>query len=397
MQLKFAKPTATVTIVTLLFTLQATAQSFDAGSDGSFGAINVTDGVVALDVPADGIFNCTTINVAQGATLTFNRNANNTSVHLLATGNIDIDGNVDVSGGQGNSTSGGRGGPGGFDGGVPGFNTFAPGAGHGPGAGLGGINTSDGVGSGSYGSRTQSNTDDNDGQTYGSPLLMPLLGGSGGGGIEGSPGGGGGGGGGAVLLASNIQVEINGTISARGGPNFTSGWWYNGGSGGAVRIVAPMVKGTGAIDVRASNTSGGTNLAGHGRIRIDTIDKSGLPTLTFAPFPLTSIGTFMRVFPPNDPKLDILEAAGQNIPEGTNGEVSIELPFNAPTSQTVVVQATGFDGTVPIRVVLTPETGAPAAYDTDIAALNGNPAQTTVNVEMPVNTRVQIHAWTREP
>lgn len=75
----------------------AQGQVFDFGSDGTFGAIDITVDTT-LDMPPDGIFNATTINVASGATLKFNRNALNTPVYLLATGDITIDGTIDVSG-----------------------------------------------------------------------------------------------------------------------------------------------------------------------------------------------------------------------------------------------------------------------------------------------------------
>ena len=41
--------------------------NFDSGSDGSFGPINIASGTVTLDVPPNGIFNATTINVARSA------------------------------------------------------------------------------------------------------------------------------------------------------------------------------------------------------------------------------------------------------------------------------------------------------------------------------------------
>jgi len=50
----------------------ARAQTFDSGSDGSFGAIVVLSGsTFILNLPPDGIFNATTITVASGGTLIF--------------------------------------------------------------------------------------------------------------------------------------------------------------------------------------------------------------------------------------------------------------------------------------------------------------------------------------
>src|SRR2546428_5780226 len=99
--------------------------------------MNITN-ATTLDLPADGIFRCTTINVASGVTLRFNRNALNTPVYLLATNDVTINGTIDVSGADYNSTTPGASGPGGFDGGLPGEGdgiSAVPGEGYGPGGG----------------------------------------------------------------------------------------------------------------------------------------------------------------------------------------------------------------------------------------------------------------------
>ena len=92
---------------------------------------------------------------------------------------------------------------------------------------------------------------------------------------------------------------------------------------------------------------------------------------------------------------DILEAAGTTIPEGTGGPVSVQLPFNSDTNRTVIVQARNFNASVPIRVSLIPESGDPITYDAQIDNAAANPAQTTVNVGFPLNTRVNVQVWTR--
>src|SRR5687767_12509190 len=55
------------------------AQGFTSGSDGSYGPMNITSNTV-LQLPPDGIFRCTTINVGAGFTLRFLRNPLNTPV-----------------------------------------------------------------------------------------------------------------------------------------------------------------------------------------------------------------------------------------------------------------------------------------------------------------------------
>src|SRR2546430_13778595 len=88
--------------------LCAQSQPFDSGSDGSYGPLDITANTT-LDLPPDGILKCTTITIASGATLKFNRNALNTPVYLLATGNVTLDGTIDVSGGSPTRTTAGQG------------------------------------------------------------------------------------------------------------------------------------------------------------------------------------------------------------------------------------------------------------------------------------------------
>jgi hypothetical protein len=391
---------------------QVFAQGFSSGSDGSYGPMNITNDTT-LQLPTDGIFRCTTIDVAAGVTLRFIRNPFNTPVYLLATSNVTINGTIDVSGsGSPGNFAGGPGGPGGFDGGSGGFTTVSEtlpgGAGLGPGGGKSGdvsISSDTAAGGGAYSTRPSLFLDARDGETYGSLLLIPLIGGSGGGGIDGNKDAGGGGGGGAILIASSTIIRINSTgriVSSGGSYSVNT---LNGGSGGAVRLVARGVYGTGTIDVSGSgyyNGAFGSLYSGAGRIRVDSIlrfeptnaaqDNIGF---TFVPSAVASVGSAMVVFPTNTPRLDILQAAGRVIPEGTNGPVFVELPFGSNTNQTVVVQARNFNTNVLIRLVLTPQSGDPLSYDSQIDNQSVNPAQVTVPVGIPINTIVTVNAWTR--
>ncbi|HMO66292.1 MAG TPA: hypothetical protein PKE47_13895 [Verrucomicrobiota bacterium] len=221
---------------------------------------------------------------------------------------------------------------------------------------------------------------------YGSALLIPVLGGSGGGGV---PAWGGGGGGGAILIASGTRIQLTGQILARGG-NY-SGLAFNSGSGGAIRLVSPVVAGTGMLDARgAAGSFGGL---GNGRIRVDTLDRSQL-TLNYQPTDTTALGSLLLVNPVPLPRLDLVEVAGSAVPVGS-GPVQVLLPFGAPAAQSVKVRAQDFGGSVPVRLVLTPESGGSLTYDFDINNAAANPAEATVNVEVPVNTRTSIAVWTR--
>ena len=368
----------------------AFAQSFTSGSTGADGALNVTSNTT-LALPANGIFNFTTVTISQSYTLTFTKNLLNTPVYILALGDVVINGTINVSGsgGSGSPPVGGSGGPGGFDGGLPGADpsSIPPGAGYGPGAALGGFNSTaaGGAGAAGYASVGASGASTNNGAAYGSPLLIPMIGGSGGGGTTGSPGVGGGGGGGAIMIASSTKIVVTGYITATSSGNSSA---YNGGSGGAIRLVAPAVSGSGQLNVNGNNGSGS------GRIRIDALDRSSLNFNVFPPA-AASIGAAMFLFPNPIPRLDIISAAGQNIPVGNPNPVTVVLPFGSPTNSSITVQAKDFTGILPIKVVLTPENGVPSSFLSQIDMSTGNPAQATVNVSFPVNVRTVVNAWTR--
>jgi hypothetical protein len=370
------------------------------------GALRVT-GNTTLNVPPDGVFHYTTINI-DDAVVTLHRNTLNTPVYLLAQGEVRISGWLVLSG-RSALQSGlpyGLGGPGGFDGGMAGTGGATPtpggnGKGRGGGSlGVGGTLAAGNMatnGSGSYGSRYLHPSFPNvrSGAMYGSPLLIPLVGGSGGGAVDGRADGGGGGGGGAILIASNSKISFgpNGRIYADGGEGVHA---FTGGSGGAIRLVAPLVVGPGRL-----NVDGGTN-GGAGRIRIDSIHRvnpengNERPQFAFSPnADVATMGSNMIVLTPVLPRLDILQAAGQAIAEGSTNSVLVTLPPGTSPKQTVVVQARNFGRTVPVRVVLTPDTGDAISYDAQIDNTSANPASTVVNVSFPTNVRVDINAWTR--
>jgi len=383
------------TIALLLATMflpGARSQGFRSGSNGSAGALNVTGGITNIALPPDGILNYTTITIPKDATVRFIKNANNTPVYLLTTGDVSVVGIIQLDGDSGDDRKGGESGPGGYNGGNPGHTKVSspPGAGYGPGAGQGGANNSElsGAGAASYATKGGLSSSTNKGAIYGSALLVPLVGGSGGGGFEGTPiGSGGGGGGGAILIASNSRIDVSGTITAKAGGS--GGNAYNGGSGGAIRLVAPVVRGNGSLSVL------GNGGGGDGRIRIDTLDRTGIAfSQVWAPVGVTSIGSMMMVFPTPLPQLAIIEVAGTAIPVGS-GPVFVQLPFGSSPNREVKIQARDFNDTVPITVVLTPDNGKPISYRAEIDNRSSNPGTATVNVTIPVNVQTSIDAWTR--
>jgi hypothetical protein len=360
----------------------AFAQGFNAGSDGSLGDV-VIDANTTLDLPPDGKLQYKSLTVSAGVRLNFRRNARNTPAFILSQGDVIVNGTIDANGSQAGSNNGGASGPGGFDGGKPGFGAeVPPGNGYGPGGGIAGdqgCDVNNSAGGGSYGTRGA-----HGGSTYGSVLLIPLIGGSGGGGATGQPGSGGGGGGGAILISANTRVVVNGRIEARGGANINC---FHGGSGGAIRLVSFKVEGTGTIDV----SPGGSG--GFGRIRVDTIDHGNL-NFTFLNSGVTTVGGNLLSFPPTIPTLATIEAAGNSVAQG-GGPVTFTLPFGSSPDRTVKIQARDFGRLVPIRITLTPDSGSPITVDSEIDNTSLNPATVEVPITIPVNTLVTLHAWTR--
>jgi len=136
------------------------------------------------------------------------------------------------------------------------------------------------------------------------------------------------------------------------------------------------------------NPPGNWIFAGHGRTRVDTLDRRAL-----AISGVDAVGGLMQVFTPQ--KLSIVSAAGTVIAEGAAGPVNVILPFGSSPNQTVTLRARDFGGQVPVRVVLTPDNGTPLTYDATINNTTTNPAETVVNVVMPINRLVRVSAWTR--
>jgi hypothetical protein len=186
------------------------------------------------------------------------------------------------------------------------------------------------------------------------------------------------------LSIPNTAIIINGNILANGGA--WGGAAFNGGSGGAVRLVAPAVSGTGFVQVNGGGAGGGP-----GRIRVDTIDRRDL-RLNFGSAAQTTLGASLFMDPDPLPRLDIVRVASQDIPVGS-GPVTVQLPFDSDPNITVRVRAQDFGAVVPIQVVLTPDSGPKSVVNAELNNTTTNPATLDVPVTVPVNTVVTIHVW----
>ncbi len=370
----------------LLGALSALAQSaaipFNSGSTGALGDLLVTNAVV-IPLPPDGTLHYGRVEIAAGGAVTFVKNALNTPVTLLAQGEVIIAGDILVDGTGPNGGDPGRGGPGGFDGGRGASNIQPAGPGKGPGGAKAGWNYD--AGSGAYVDRGDiaNERGSTAGQPYGDPLLLPIIGGSGGGGrVDCFCGGGGGGG--AILIASNVRISlpvVDHGVFARGGSSY-----YNAGSGGAIRLVAPVVEGVGVV-----NAAGG-NHGASGRIRVDSPDTSKA-TLGYAG--AWSIGSLMLTKLPAEPKLNLLKIGDRDIPQDAAGTVTVVFPNGTPAERVVQVQAKDFGAVVPIRVALTPDYGDRVIVDAELDNTAAGVATASIPVTFPLNVTVAVNVWTR--
>lgn len=403
------------------------AQAFVSGSTGADGAFAPTVNTEVV-LPPSGILNYTTVNIPTGVTVTFKKNATNTPVVMLASGNVTITGNIYLMGGNATAVGAagdgvlgddgipGVGGPGGYDGGRGGGGTLtasvssAGGAGKGPGGGkappLGGAGTSWGASingsgggfgasgiSGAYGGQGVAG-----GVTYGSSQLLPLIGGSGGGGGNGSlySGGGGGGGGGAILIASSGTVNITGTVYAHGGiggavNGVGGGGSGGGGSGGAIRIVATTITGNGSLNANgqgagANNTTGigwwdqgAYGSGGVGRIRLE----AEVYTRTAVSAPAHTQGLPGPVFVAGLPTLRIESIGGATVPAEPTGNADVTLPSTTVNPVAVVFTTTGVPAGNTVKLTLKPASGAEVTAISPALVGDTTSATASVSITLP--------------
>ena len=389
--------------------------AYDSGSSGADGAFN--PGVdTTLALPANGILNFTTVNIPTGVTVTFSRNNTNTPVFMLATGDVVIDGIIDISGGaspeitsepSGSDGKPGLGGPGGYDGGEGGFfAALTAGVGRGPGGGGGGDEPlyplCVGGGGGSFkeaGDKGGSSSNCHAGNgIYGSDDLVPLIGGSGGGGgvdVNSSPprrSQGGAGGGGAILIASSGVITVNGAIDATGGkPELVSpggsGSVGSGGSGsgGAIRLVAETIAGEGALSALGGSnsivTSCGTSCNGGegsiGRIRLETVtlDRGSNTTPTYSRAVVPG-----PAFPAPLPSLAITAVGGIVVPAAPTGAEDVLLPATIINPVSIDVVTTNIPVGTTINVSVSGIFAAAAITSSDTVV--GTDASGTASVSL---------------
>jgi hypothetical protein len=178
-------------------------------------------------------------------------------------------------------------------------------------------------------------------------------------------------------------------IDATGGEWGTSGAW-NGGSGGAIKLVAPRIA-VSRLFVHNRN-----NTASPGRVRLDAVDYTGSSLGFVSPPHALSYGSMLATgLEGNQPRLELVSVAGAPLPTNTVANGFILLPPGSAGEQPVVVRARNFGTQVPVSVVVAPDNGPTVTVPAVINNTTENPATATVTVPIPANTPVKINAWTR--
>jgi len=295
-------------VVLLAFVAPTTGQIIVPGADGSDGAFappsNVTIDLALADTqpdwetapnpnPGEGVYDpmrwaviyrYESVNIASGRYVYFTNHPSRAPVVWLVSGDVTISGNVILKGQDQDRCNPAEPGPGGFRGAAGGRSQEEPPSdGWGPG---GGIRVHEvAARGGSFGTTAPPCGGDLPvPPTYGSPFLVPLIGGSGGSSsatLYPDSCRGGGAGGGAILIAAVGTIAVNGSISARGGGSGVA----SGGSGGAIRLLADKVQGSGTLTATGGDGVG-TCDGGAGRIAVNanTIDLSELGNPRYYPF-----------------------------------------------------------------------------------------------------------------
>lgn len=411
---------------------------FDSGSTGADGAFSPTADI-ELQLPPNGIFNFTSVNIPEGVTVTFRKNSINTPIVMLVSGDFTLAGTIDINGSDAALTSNdsvdssqpGRGGPGGYDGGrgglITGSATRVGGSGLGPGGGAGGdfwnaTNSAfnQGGGGGGYATSVGQFVQSQrfgifrtapGGSAYGSTFLLPLIGGSGGGGGRGGliiSGAGGGGGGGAILVAvtGTADIQATGRITANGGSggnvvgtggHSELGGCGGGGSGGAIRIVATIVKGSGQLLAQGSGTgadcvNGASNFpqsgtgGAPGRIRIEG-EKMVYGSSATSPPPSIDIVTG-PVFIPGQPSLRITNVAGTAAPAAPVGNRDIDLPTTTTNPVTVGFASSGIPLSTTVTLTAKPTLGPAVSAVSSPLAGSVDSATAIASIDLPAGHSV---------
>lgn len=363
------------------------SQAVDAAWDAN-NAANAGSGVYDADQWAV-VFKYTSVTIPEDSTVTFANHPTRPPVVWLVSGDVTIDGTVNLTGEQYQPAPDlSEPGPGGFRGGQ---RLFTEDIGRSAGFGVGGgfyQSSRDGQNA-SFGGTGQIGP-----RIYGNPSLIPLIGGSGG---SGSDSYGGGAGGGAILIASGGTITLNGTLQANGGAA-RGGWTSGSGSGGGIRLVCDNLAGDGVL--QAIGSSGGYD-GGIGRIRIER--RLNANTIQVSPDPSViglEDGAIPLIFPPaNAPSVEILSVGAEAIPadpQASFGTFGADATIGLTNMTEVVIQTINVEQVSELKVRVTPRSDANATVvDAAVdSVVNTDPLTLLWKAEIPVRSgysALQVH------
>ena len=329
------------------------------------------------------VYKFSSVNIPSGVTVRFANHPSGAPVVWLVSGDVVINGTVNLNGAIASGSNlifYPQGGPGGF----AGSKGAAPrSAGFGPGGGQ--LNTGgNNGGSGGYGTAGLSTSGgSNGGAVYGTHEIIPLIGGSGGGGNINQLTGGGGGGG-AILIASQGQIIVNGTIVANGGDGTG-----HAGSGGAIRLVSDTLSGTGLLNAIGGFFNGPAG--GFGRIRTETnfdaLLTNGIPARSRA-----EVGTTARLWPqPGEPMVRVLELGEEPVPADprsliTFGDTDVEFQSVVPAVIRIEAENVPLQASVNVRVV--PVSQAEQSFTVPASFVSGSFESSIWEATLPLNVGV---------
>jgi hypothetical protein len=386
----------------LAMSSMAAAQGYDSGSDGSDGPLVVSTSLVInlaaattgpwdmpSPVPGQGVydpdrwavvFKYTAVDIGPGAIVTFANHPSGAPVVWLASGDVTIEGTIDISGKDGTGNGGlplqyAEPGPGGFQGGSYQTNIGLPeSGGFGPGGGNLGRGGGSHVTSGSCAA----------GPVYADADSRMVIGGSGGSGYGPFASVGGGAGGGAIVIASTSSIMCMGTISAVGGAGGGGSNGTGGGSGGFIHLVADAIVGTlGGLQAFGGT---GTCLGGDGRIRIEAVNLLAGGESD----PIHTFGAPAPVFEVAPPVLHVISAGGLTVPVDPRAGVDTADVCFAGTSMTLQIAAANIPPGTAVTVFIKPAHGSPSTVTTPPLAGTFKGSSTSVNVTLPANIPVEI-------
>jgi hypothetical protein len=198
------------------------------------------------------------------------------------------------------------------------------------------------------------------------------------------------------VIASSTKITVNGAITANGGDGYNPGntlfclsVMSGSGSGGAIRLVAPEIQGTGSLQAISSGASL-CGPAGFGLIRLEaiTIGFTGSSTpmfsTSFSPGPVTTAGNPALI---NLPRLTISAVGGvasPSTPSASYTSADVALPQGTNNPVTVTLSAANIPAGTVFQVKLIPQFTGSTIVDSFPSTGTFASSTATANVTFPL-------------